>query len=192
MSKYAPQAPYPPWPPKYLSPGQPGGEQVLQIHGSGNSCSGSPAGWDLPGGFGWLDPDIGQVCKTTVRANGTVSVDTGNSGNDCAAALNAAYTDPNHNPLFLPIYDGYQSTGNNGSYHIAGFAAFVLTGYRITGGDNQPSLIGLSNGLTQNQAKYCSGSTFCVYGFFTRALLPIGSVLVGGTDMGLVTTQLSG
>jgi Flp pilus assembly protein TadG len=188
VSQYVAQGPYPSptaWPPAYTN-GAPGTEQKLQLHGSGNDCSGSPSGYDLPGGFGWLVPDSGQGCLTTVTAQGTVAENPGNSASSaCVDALQAAYADPLHKPIYLPIYDGVKNSGNNGIYHIAGFAAFVLTGYRTPGGNNAGSLI--------SGTKYCSGSqNACLYGFFTRALLPLGAPLTGATDMGLLVTQLSG
>ncbi|MGN6609589.1 MAG: pilus assembly protein TadG-related protein [Jatrophihabitans sp.] len=191
ISKYVAQGPYPsptPWPPAYTT-GIAGTEQVLQLHGSGNTCSGSPSGFDLPGGFGWLTPDTGGTCITTVSAQGTVSENPGNSASSaCQTALQTAYADSLHKPIYLPIYDGVKYSGNNGIYHIAGFAAFVVTGYRTPGNPSTQSMPSLISGT-----KYCTGSlNSCVYGFFTRALLPLGTTLSGSTDMGLLVVQLSG
>jgi hypothetical protein len=193
ISKYVSPGPYPsptPWPPAYnptTNKNTPGSEQMLTLHGTSSTpaCAGNPSGWDLPGGFGWLSPNTSGSCITTVSAQGTVADNTGNSASSaCQAALSAAVADSQHKPLYLPIYDGTKGSGANGVYHIAGFAAFVLTGFRV------PSQ---STGSIISGGKYCTGSNnSCIYGFFTRALLPLGTPLTGSADMGLIVTRLSG
>jgi Flp pilus assembly protein TadG len=194
-TKFAPPPPYATWPPagvpaypqKTFSaalPGLPGGEQVLQLHGSGNDCAGNPgSGWQLPGGFGFLD-DPNNDCTMTVDVNNTYPDRTGSPvKNDCITAMQNAAT--NHTLLYLPIYDGVQGTGGNGIYHLAGFAAFVLTGGNINGqagGFNQKSTISGNN--------YCKGSDRCLYGFFTQGLVPAGTP--GGTNFGATTVSLAG
>jgi hypothetical protein len=82
------------------------------------------------------------------------------------------------------VYDGAGGSGHSGAYHIKGFAAFVVTGYNLPSGSlKDPSLVTGSN--------YCSGSNKCVYGFFTRSLVPAAAV-VGGPDLGTAATQLTG
>jgi hypothetical protein len=90
----------------------------------------------------------------------------------CKDSLEAAW---NNHPteLYMPIYDGDPwGTGANGTYHLKGFAAFVVTGYYLPG-------LTAKSWLTNQD--YCKGNDKCIYGYFTRALLPGGSD-VGGTD----------
>lgn len=192
---FAPTPPYKAWPPagvpgypqKTFSasvPGLAGGEQVLQLHGSGNDCAGSAgSGWQLPGGFGFLD-DPNNDCTMTVDVNNTYPDRSGVPvKGDCITALQNDAT--NHTAVYLPIYDGVQGSGTNGIYHLAGFAAFVVTGGNIngqTGGFNQASTI------TGNS--YCKGSSRCLYGFFTQGLVPSGTT--GGTDFGASVVSLIG
>jgi Flp pilus assembly protein TadG len=157
-------------------------EHSIQLHGTGNSCTGSPSGWDLPGGFGWLQ-DSGGNCSVAIDATLTYPDDTGASaGNSCKTALQAART--NRTQVFVPVYDGMQGNGTNGIYHLKGFAAFVVTGYNVPGLSAASWLTGTS---------YCKGNNKCVYGYFTRALLPASALGgLGGTDLGAITISLSG
>lgn len=181
---FAKAPPYPTWPPAYAgtvpAPGAPGGEQVLQIHGSGNACTGSPAGWDLPGGFGWLS-DPGGNCSVTIDISGTYADNTGvSAGTSCKAVLPTLRA--NHTVLYIPVFDGLGGTGHNGTYHLKGFAAFVVTGYQLPG---------LKDKSIISNKDYCKGTAKCIYGFFTQGLVnkPGG---VGGSDLGARIVQLIG
>jgi Flp pilus assembly protein TadG len=174
-SSYASPPPYPPNTVPSASM-----EKSLQLHGSGNACSGGSAGWDLPGGFGWLDDATG-TCGTTVDANGIYHDDTGASaGNSCKTALQTART--NRTVVYVPVYDGAGGSGHNGYYHLKGFAAFVVTGYNLPGLSSASWLTGTS---------YCKGSAKCVYGYFTRGLIP-STGTIGGPDLGASVVSLTG
>jgi hypothetical protein len=199
-TKFAPGPPYGPGPPLNLwppgpayprssfdpaTPGPPGGEQVLAMHGSGNDCAGNlGSGWNYPGGFGWLQDD-GNNCQTHVDVNNTYGGSTGNAANEeCEPAFDASRT--NHTVVYLPIFDGVNGNGANGTYHLAGFAAFIITGGFVKGHGppwNQPSIV--------SGNAYCSGSYRCLYGYFTAALIPANAV-PGGTDYGARVISLSG
>jgi putative Flp pilus-assembly TadE/G-like protein len=196
---FAPAPPYSLWPPPGVQaypknnfdptvPGLPGGEQVLQSHGSGNDCAGSPgSGWQLPGGFGWLNDPNGN-CTAAVNVSNTYQDNTGVSiSAACKTALQNAIASPPTTPpsvIYLPIYDGVQNSGGNGIYHLAGFAAFVVTGAYVngSGGLKVPSTISGKN--------YCSGNNRCIYGFFTQGLVPGGTL--GGTNFGASVVSLIG
>ena len=181
---FAQEPPYPTWPAAYTgtvpAPGSPGAEQVLLLHGSGNACAGSnAAGWDLPGGFGWL-ADAGS-CSVHVDVSGTYHDDTGvSAGNACKVALENART--NRTVLYLPVFDGLGGSGHNGVYHLKGFAAFVVTGYNLPGLKDKSSI--------SNQ-EYCHGSEKCIYGFFTQGLVDEGGT-IGGSDLGARVVQMIG
>ena len=192
---FGPAPPYLTWPPATVAgytgtppaAGAVGGEQVLMVHGSGNTCNGNlGSGWQLPGGFGYLvdSSPAPQNCTATVTVANTYSDNTGNSITDaCAAALTADRA--NHTVVYIPIYDGLQGTGANGIYHLAGFAAFVVTGGYLngnSGGFKMPSNITGKN--------YCKGNDRCLYGFFTQALIPDGNG--GGKLPGVTVVSLTG
>jgi Flp pilus assembly protein TadG len=181
-TNFAPPGPsYPAWPAASY-------EHVIQIHGTGNACAGGQSGYDMPGGFGWLTADTGGNCTTTVDVvTGLYFDQTGASpSKNCGKALMNNYATSPHTPVYLPVFDGLCSPSGTctpkSSYHLAGFAAFVITGFYMQGQVKQPSLI------TGND--YCSGSQFCVYGFFTQALIPNGTGSVtksfGGTSVSMI------
>jgi hypothetical protein len=73
-------------------------------------------------------------------------------------------------------------TGANGSYHLKGYAAFVLTGYWFTGGFREPSVV--------TGTHYCRGNDHCIYGFFTKDLTPTAGTVGTGPDLGVSVVQL--
>jgi Flp pilus assembly protein TadG len=123
---------------------------ILFSKTSGTTCTG-PSGNALPGGFGWLTPTAG-TCLTVSIINGTVGSSTGNSvPSGCSVAY---FQSLQGQTILLPIFDQAGGTGNNGTYHIYGYAAFKITGYFFGG-----------------QYKWnapCTGNDRCVRGYFTR------------------------
>lgn len=189
-----------------------GGENVFQVTGK-NKCSAGESGLDVPGGFGWLsDSSNGQAppgCLISTDANGYVYSNPGGIGgqsSDCSNYLKAVYaagpTIPNSlNPIFIPIFD--LACGSDGrlqpddktacpagmpssSYHVIGYAEFVLTGY-----DYNP----IHAASMINGADPCKGgSTSCLYGLFTTGLIPNGQVCTTGgcPNLGASVVQLTG
>jgi len=139
-------------------------EAVIYIHGTNKGdCPTSNSGWDKPGGFGYLDDDAN--CEATITL-GFANADPGSGAtNECKAAFLQAWT--SRKVVYLPVYDYVTGTGTNSKYHIAGFSAFVLTGYRISGSDEQKSW--LTNTVP------CKGNDRCLSGYFVSGLLPSAS-----------------
>jgi hypothetical protein len=82
--------------------------------------------------------------------------------------------------VLLPIYDQITGTGSNGKYHIVGFAALYLTGYKFK--DTVPSSMSCP-GTPGNSAD-------CLRGYFTK-FTTTGTVF-GGPDMGVTIFKLVG
>jgi len=174
-SNYAPAPPYPPNPAASY-------DRVIYLHttSKSGSCKAGPAGSDLPGGFGFLD-DPTNTCSTTVSTSGTYGDNTGASVSQaCKTALSAAQA--GKYIVYLPIYKSVTGTGTNGVYTLAGFAAFVITGYHLPGFQANSWLTGKLP---------CTGSDKCISGFYTQGLIPGGGT-VGGTSMGATVIQLTG
>ncbi len=87
--------------------------------------------------------------------------------------------------LYLPVFDGVIGSGGTALYHLKGFAAFVVTGYRM------PSF---TAGSWLTGGHHCHPSETCIYGFFTEGLVPVGAVLGGPTtpSMGASAVQMIG
>ncbi|BBH17211.1 hypothetical protein Back2_14980 [Nocardioides baekrokdamisoli] len=182
-----------------------GSETVLYIHGgSTNNCPGAstPAG-----GFGWTAPSSGTTCSTAI-VNSTYAGAPGNAANDCYSVFDASRT--NGTPIYIPVYDSYTGGGSGTVYHLAGLAAFVVTGWDVgTGGSTwgtgpssrkAASSIALADsGLKASDTQYCgktytgSPSNSCVYGYFTHVLVPAGVFGPGpGGNLGLESVALTG
>jgi hypothetical protein len=173
---------YWPRPPSYPSATS-GAEKVIYLHGSSGAteCAAGNSGWDKPGGFGYLESE--GDCEATVSM-GFVNTDTGSgASNDCKDALFEAWT--NRKAIYLPIYDGVTGTGSGIKYHVAGFAAFVLTGYKVGGSEQEKSW------LTKPAKVPCSGAARCLSGYFVSGLLPSGSG-TGGGNFGTKAVTLVG
>jgi len=86
--------------------------------------------------------------------------------------------------VYLPVYSAISGTGNNVSYTLLGFAAFVITGYRITGSFHANDWL--------NSANNCKGNNFCIDGYFTQGLIPSTGGLGGGKGLGASIVKLTG
>ncbi len=168
----------PPYPPNPLPPAS--ADKTLELHGSGTSCGGGSSGWDLPGGFGWLD-DANGDCTSFVDVSNTYPDNTGAGvSGSCKTVLTNART--SRTTVYLPVYDGAGGTGHGGYYHLKGFAAFVVTGYALPGFSAPSWLTGKD---------YCKGTRKCIYGYFTQGLIPSAGA-TGGSPMGASVVSLTG
>lgn len=182
-----------------------GSETLIYIHGgSTNNCPGAST---PPGGFGWTAPSPGTTCSTPI-VNSTYLGAAGNAANDCYSIFNASRT--NGTPIYIPVYDSFTGSGSGTVYHLAGLAAFVVTGWNVGSGGSTwgtgpssrtaASTIALADsGLKTADTQYCgktysgSASDSCVYGYFTHSLVPNGSFGPGpGGNLGIFSTALTG
>jgi hypothetical protein len=143
-------------------------------------CEAGPSGWDAPGGFGFLDPDDKKGCYATVQADSTVGGSTGNN-KPCVDAL--ADLRQQRRLTFIPIYETVRGNGQRMVYHLAGFASFVVTGYRLPGASASSWLTG---------RRPCGPPRWCLSGYFTRHLLSTTGVPIGGPDLGVTVVNLVG
>nr|WP_260408597.1 Tad domain-containing protein [Planomonospora venezuelensis] len=156
-------------------------EVVLHLHTTtARTCTTRGSGGDSPGGFGWLD-DLDDTCSVLVEADGTYGGDPGVSPSKaCERVLADARGE--RVVTYLPIFRQVGGSGQNTRYTIEGFAPFVITGYALPGASEPSKLTGLSR---------CGGSDKCVYGYFTRALVPAKGT-IGGPDLGAAIVTLIG
>ena len=143
----------------------------LQDHGTTSPCRFFGL-HDVPGGFGWLNS--GSGCMTIIATGNWAQVDTGISAPSGCSGLIASLRG---RVIDLPIFDcmwnsggmptftptlnqvGCTSgTGSNTWDHIKGWARFYISGYKIGGSDQMPSLL---NGRVP-----CSGGDRCISGWF--------------------------
>jgi Flp pilus assembly protein TadG len=163
--------------------GLPTGEKVVYFHSSQtakneNTCGG-PANQDHPGGFGWLSPEDGQ-CEAYIE-NGIVDTDVGNNvPKECSAAYLQSLVGQT---VLMPIFSKVELQGSNAFFTIDGFAALVLTGFRLSGNPefNMPA----------GNAP-CSGNDRCISGFFTDYYELGDQPTPGGVNFGAVFIGLTG
>lgn len=140
-------------------------------NGGATGCKDGPAGKDIPGGFGWLDSIAGANCQGNISAGGTVTADTGVSAPKvCDFSTLLGKT------VLVPIFDNVTPSGTKATYHIAGFGAFVLTGYRFPSGGSGGSPIP------------CKSPSTCIGGTFTQFVTDAGTI--GGGDFGVSVIKL--
>jgi len=175
----------PPYPPTGTNtPPVASDDHIMFEHGSqGSKTTGcppyQPSGQDAPGNFGWTS-DSGN-CSVTIN-NSSYGGNTGASiSNDCKTVL--ANDQANKTLVYLPVYSAISGTGAGVTYTLLGFAAFVITGYHITGTFKAKDWL--------NSANDCTGNDFCIDGYFTHALIPSTGGL-GGKGLGASIVTLTG
>lgn len=139
-----------------------------------NAQAGQDADGDgfLASGFGWLLTS-GGACQTDLAVGNLRLADPGSSpSNGCLPGDISGLVGE---PVPLPIFDDLFGQGDQGTYHIAGFALFVVTGYNLGGQFrlNPP----------------CSGDERCVSGYFTTGTVYDGEI--GGEYRGIVIVKLT-
>jgi hypothetical protein len=129
-------------------------------------CKEGPAGQDNAGGFGWLDSD--RNCQVESTADGNHSAKTG------AAVPN--YCNPAewlNTTVLIPIYDQVVNPGTKADYHIVGYAAFHLVGYKFP---------------KHMAGEPCTKGESCIAGYFVNYVTSADEL--GGPDMGATVVTL--
>ncbi|GAA1873271.1 pilus assembly protein TadG-related protein [Asanoa iriomotensis] len=134
------------------------------------SCGRNGVGNGNRGGFRWLES---ADCRTDVET--AEEKRAGERPDGCLDLLEAT----RGKAIAVPIFN--RVSGRD--YTIRGVAAFVVTGWRLPD-DVEPSPR-LGRDCADREA------TTCVFGFFTRAVVPGGGA-VGGPDLGAQITALIG
>ena len=166
----------PPWPLGATTPATPGQEIVITLQG-GPHMPAACANWqghDVAGGFGYLSA-VG--CNATLSTGNWVQVDTGNSLPGCDLApywqkviylpvfdcVMRSLSAPSGAPPTSPADVCNYGTGNNTWYHLAGWAKFYLSGYKIGGSNEKAS--------PASGSVPCSGGDRCISGWFLEGVL---------------------
>ena len=158
-----------------------GASTTLYFHDGNNAeeCN-ATAGMDadadgkLPSGFGWLIADGADCSTVTLKVDDWQSADPGSSpSNGCSPPELSSLIGEK---VPLPIFIDIEGKGAGGSYRIAGFILFKITGYNFGGSYkvNPP----------------CSGDERCVSGQFTTGVVHDG--IPGGPNNGIVIVKLTG
>ena len=71
-------------------------------------------------------------------------------------------------------------SGSGTTYHMVGFASFVVTGWLLSG-TSMASNVAPSSTSPHPATSYCSGADRCLYGYFTRTTLSTTNTGGAGT-----------
>ena len=172
-TSFASPPPYPPNPSASL-------DQVVYLKGGPTgSCSTEPNGAAAPGNFGWTD-DPNNTCSAFI-SGGVYGGSTGNSVSKACKPLLQSWQ-ANRTVLEIPVYVSVSGNGANATYTLKGFAAFVITGYKL------PSMTA-TDWVTGKDP--CGGGSSCISGFFTQELVDTAGSL-GGVNLGVTMIKLTG
>jgi Flp pilus assembly protein TadG len=156
-------------------------QQIKVRSGTGTGCTSYPAPDDAVSKFGWITETGG--CTLNTVSGPTYSVLSGSSSPDCNTPL---YDDAqNRSEIYIPVYTSVTGSGASAVYNLKGIAAFVVTGYNIPGS----SFTYYSDWL--KSANNCSGTTYCINGYFVGDLAPFTGSFAA-SSVGLNVIKLSG
>lgn len=160
----------------------------------GITCT-NPSGHTIPGGWGWLD-DPDADCKVVTTVGNVAGSDPGNNKpSQCATILTGWISTLSSGAVLdvpFPVFDTATGTGNNGSFHLIGYATFRITGWKF--GQNSPYEYRNTTAATGNANLACSGGQDrCIIGKFVKfvSLDDIQSNGSGpGANLGTVVVKL--
>ena len=148
-------------------------------------------GADAPGGFGWL-PLTDERCEVATTAGAPIG---GNPGVGVPQPCRTELADEIGHVVGLPVYRFTNDLGgSNVAYEIDGYAAFLLTGYRIRG-----------NGVFLEKRsfvtnRFCTddipkdwpnrSSMDCISGYFVSGVVRGRGAIGPGEDLGARVVQL--
>jgi hypothetical protein len=138
-------------------------ESEIALHKASGPCTESPSGQTGPGNFGFLTPTSGAGCLVTTTVGASVA---GKPGNSPPTICTDSYlTAQLGHVVYIPVSDSITGTGNNLVYHLAGYAAFYFTGWKLVSSKDHESIL---TGLMPCPA----GNATCIAGVFLRGLQP--------------------
>jgi hypothetical protein len=170
-------APAPPYPQNPLPAGS--FDRVLTLSpGNGTGCATEPAGADGPASFGWAHSPGGN-CTLSVTAPTFQQDPSAPVTGGCQTVLQNAQQ--NQIPLLVPVYASLNSGPN--TFALQGFADFVLTGYNVPPGLFEPDWL--------DPANTCTGTNYCVTGYFVQGVIPSTGTFAG-PSLGTSVIDLTG
>ncbi|MDQ1608013.1 MAG: hypothetical protein QOE16_745 [Microbacteriaceae bacterium] len=147
------------------------------------SCKGRD-GHPIPGGFGWLPTGTSGCSVYVDLANATVQSQPGNS---YPGSCDATMSQLAGKTVLIPIFDGADVTSGPAKwYHIYAFAAFKITGWKLSGGQSFPQV------NIDPKAPACNGNCRGIQGYFDHWVsVDAAAAMLGGPDLGASIVRLT-
>lgn len=125
-----------------------------------------------PGGYRFLE-DADDDCRISSVLGDAHPVKTGDSWPERCKGDTLRDLVTSGRPVLVPVFGAISGSGGNAEYVVSGYAAFVVTGWHLPGLE-----------VPSTQRSSCDdGGNSCVFGYFTRTLVPGGGA-IGGPDLG--------
>lgn len=182
-----------------------GAIQLLQLHGTLSSpgpngvCTPSSSGQVVPGGFGWL-PQVSGTCGGFIDLNlqqaGSVPGNSGPGNCDAVYTFWKSEISAGRKPVILiPAFWKVDGTGSGAVYRMKTFAAYEITGWKFSGGNEGPDV----KEVFHNTATYSSPATECkgdcrgIIGKFVKYVSLAEGYELGPVDQfGATVVQMAG
>jgi Flp pilus assembly protein TadG len=156
-------------------------EAALELHKASGPCATGGSGSTAPGHFGWLDTS-GCSIETTLGA--LVPGDSGNSNPNTTLGCTDSYlAERLGKVVYLPIYDSVTGTGSDAQYRVVSFAAFLFTGWELSGTSHMSTVTGSSP---------CKSPVTCISGVFLYDVQPPPAPISSAPQYSLSVVQLLG
>ncbi len=151
----------------------------------GITCT-NPSGHTIPGGWGWLDDPDGD-CEAVTSIGNVAGSDPGNNKpTQCASVLQgwiSTLASGEDLEVPFPVFDTATGSGNNGSFHLIGYATFSIEGWKF--GQNGVYEYRNTTAALGNSKLACSGGPDrCIIGKFVK-YVSIDDFEGGGTGSGV-------
>ncbi|WP_254699162.1 pilus assembly protein TadG-related protein [Rhodococcus sp. SGAir0479] len=160
----------------------PGVKILVAYNTTAPRCNGV-SGNVVPGNFGWLrgaDGGCAAIISTSVYAT------PGDNGNNIPSACKSEIEKLRGAVALLPIYDVAGGGGGGGWFHVVGFAAFKIEGYRFSGNPEYNWRNNIHGALS------CTGNCRGVIGRFVETVSLETDMEMGGEDFGVTIVNLLG
>lgn len=177
-----------------LSAASPTGEVQKISYKPGGTCT-DPSGAEIPGGWGWLDQDEPCEAETTLGSNDLGSDPGNNPPAGCSAVLTdwaATITGGGEVNVPFPVFDDATNQGQNGTFHIIGYATFKVWGWKF-GNNHEYEFRNTKDDPGMNESLACKeGNARCIIGQFVKFESIASWTGGGGTgaDLGTVDIKL--
>lgn len=175
-----------------LTEASPTGEVQRISYKPGGTCTG-PSGTQIPGGWGWLDQSA--PCEaTTETGTNEIGSDPGNPPpTECSTILiewRSTILAGGEVEVAFPIFDDATNQGQNGQFHIIGYATFRIWGWKF-GNNHEYEFRNKATDPGMTSALACAaGQDRCIIGQFVKYETADSFVGTPGVDLGTYGFQL--